>query len=454
MNQYTVKEVVSISGIGLHSGENVNLKILPSVIDKGIEFKVDNELVLANYRNVKSTNRRTTIGNGNIEIHTIEHLMAALYSTNITNAIIEMDSYEPPILDGSSKQFVDAINNVGVVDQEKELRSINIDRKITFDLPSQDIYLTALPFEGFKISYIIDYPNCKGIPNEIYSIDLSDIFSNKRFYDEISSARTFCVTSELIDLIDSKIIKGAGLDNGIAFVDDLDDNKKKKIIDFYDLDKSVFNETIINNSELRFKNEAIRHKVLDLIGDLYLLGRPIKGHIIAQKSGHSSNVEFIKKIAKEYKVNHNLKTYKYDINDILKILHHRYPFLLIDEISELVPNKSVKAIKNVTFNEPYFQGHFPGKAIMPGVLIIEAMAQSGGFLLLHTVEDPEKKLVIFSRINSAKFKKMVQPGDQVVFDIELVSYKMNSCKLSGKAMVNDEIVAESEFMATVTDKEF
>ena len=153
-------------------------------------------------------------------------------------------------------------------------------------------------------------------------------------------------------------------------------------------------------------------------------------------------------------MNHNLKTYKYDINDILEILHHRYPFLLIDEISELIPNKSVKAIKNVTFNEPYFQGHFPGKAIMPGVLIVEAMAQSGGFLLLHTVKNPKKKLVIFSRINSAKFKKMVQPGDQILFDIELVSYKMNSCKLKGKAMVNNEIVAESEFMATVTDKEF
>ena len=191
-----------------------------------------------------------------------------------------------------------------------------------------------------------------------------------------------------------------------------------------------------------------------LIGDLFLLGRPIRGHIVAHKTGHSDNLEFVKKIVKELKVNHDLKKYKYDIHDILKILHHRYPFLLIDEITELIPNKSVSAMKNVTFNEPYFQGHFPGKAIMPGVLIVEAMAKSGGFLLLHTVEDPQKQLVIFSRINYAKFKRMIHPGDTVIFNTELVSFKMNSCKLLSKALVNNEIVAEAEFMTTIKDKDF
>jgi len=452
MHQSTINKEVQISGIGLYSGEKVNMKMLPAPIDSGIVFSVSGKKIKATYNNVTETHRRTIISNSSLEIHTVEHLMSALYFCNITNIIIEMDSFEPPIMDGSAIEFIDCINNVGVKKQNKDILPIVIDRKITYEVPSKDSYVTALPYDGFKLTYIIDYPLCDSIRNEQFSID---ILFGENHYEKVASARTFCLATELLDLNKSNILKGASLNNGIVYIDDnLSVENKNELTDIYELDKNAFDGKIVNNIELRFDNEAIRHKLLDLVGDLYLLGRPLKGHIIAYKSGHSENIELTKKIAKELKVNHNLKKYKYDINDILKILHHRYPFLLIDEISELIPDKSVKAIKNVTFNEPYFQGHFPGKAIMPGVLIVEAMAQSGGFLLLHTVEDPAKQLVIFSRINYAKFRKKIVPGDTVIFETELVSFRMNTCKLKSRAVVNDEIVAEAEFMTTITDKDF
>ena len=453
MYQSTINKEIEISGVGLYSGNKVNMKMIPSDVDKGIVFSIQGNKIAANYKNIISTDRRTIIGNKNIQIHTIEHLMSALYLKNITNLVIEMDSFEPPILDGSSIEFINCINKVGVKKQDKEISPIVIDRKISYEIPSKDSYLIALPYEGFKITYIIDYPSCEEIMNEEFSINLE--FGNENNYKDVASARTFCLASELLILNKRGILKGANLDNGIVYIDkDIKESDKEELIDLYKLDKNAFMNKIINGTDLRFDNEAIRHKILDLIGDLFLLGRPIQGHIIAHKSGHSENVELTKKIAKELKVNHDISKYKYDINDILKILHHRYPFLLIDEISELIPDKSVKAIKNVTFNEPYFQGHFPGRAIMPGVLIVEAMAQSGGFLLLHTVEDPAKQLVIFSRINYAKFRKKVVPGDTVIFETDLVSFKMNTCKLSSKAIVDGEIVAEAEFMTTITDKDF
>ena len=452
MYQSTIHKEVQISGIGLYSGKKVNLKMLPASIDNGITFSVEGQKIQASYSNVTETNRRTIIGNDSLEIHTVEHLMSALYLCNITNIIIEMDSFEPPIMDGSAIEFINSINSAGIKKQSKDILPIIIDRKISYELPSKDSYVTALPYDGFKLTYVIDYPSCNSISNEQFSID---VLFGESHYEKIASARTFCLATELVDLSKSNILKGASLDNGVVYIDnDLSLEDKNELANIYKLGDSAFNGKVINNIDLRFDNEAIRHKILDLIGDLYLLGRPLKGHIIAHKSGHSENIELIKKIAKELKVNHDLKIYKYDINDILKILHHRYPFLLIDEILELIPNKSVKAIKNVTFNEPYFQGHFPGRAIMPGVLIVEAMAQSGGFLLLHTVEDPAKQLVIFSRINYAKFRKKVVPGDTVIFETDLVSFKMNTCKLRSRAIVNEEIVAEAEFMTTITDKDF
>ena len=452
MHQSTIHKKVQVSGIGLYSGKQVKMKMLPAPIDSGIIFLVSGQKVKASYSNVKETLRRTIIADNNVEIHTVEHLMSALYLCNITNIIIEMDSFEPPIMDGSAIDFVNCINSVGVKKQNKDILPIIIDRKITYDLPSKDSYVTALPYDGFKITYIIDYPSCDSISNEQFSVDL--LFGDNH-YDKIASARTFCLATELLELNKNNAIKGASLNNGVVYIDNnLSLNNKNQLSEIYQLDDRAFDGKVINNIDLRFDNEAVRHKVLDLVGDLYLLGRPIKGHIIAHKSGHSENIELARKIAKELKVNHNLKKYRYDINDILKILHHRYPFLLIDEIVELIPDKSVRAIKNVTFNEPYFQGHFPGKAIMPGVLIVEAMAQSGGFLLLHTVEDPQKQLVIFSRINYAKFKKKIVPGDSVIFETDLISFKMNTCKLRSRAIVNEKIVAEAEFMTTITDKDF
>ena len=456
MKQHTVNKPVIINGVGLHSGDKVSIEIRPASIDSGITFIYNNQKIKANYLNATCAERKTIISDSSESINTIEHLMAALYATSITNANINIDSDEPPTLDGSSLQFIKSIEKAGIKAQSKDLLPIVIDRKIEYEVPSKDISLTGLPFDGFKVTYIIDYPDCDSIGSEIFSIDFSDLNRLKdKFVKEIAPARTFCLASELVYLNTKGLAKGANLDNGVAYIDNnLSDDIKKQICSIYDIDFNAFKSKIINNFELHFSNEAIRHKILDLIGDLYLLGRPIQGHIIAKGTGHASNVEFVKKIAKEFKVGHDLKKYKYDISDILKILHHRYPFLLIDEITELIPDKTVKAVKNVTFNEPYFQGHFPGKPIMPGVLIIEAMAQSGGFLLLHTVGDPSKKLVIFSRINSAKFKKMIYPGDTVHFEIDLVSYKMNTCKLSGRAIVKNQVVAESEFMATVMDKEF
>ena len=453
MKQSTINNSIDISGIGLFSGEKVNLRLNPADIDAGITFSINGNKVSATYNNIVSTDRRTIIGNDSIQVHTVEHLLAAFYMKGITNVIVEMDNFEPPILDGSSKGFIDAINKVGVKEQDKEILPIVINKKIEYDVPSKDTYIIALPYDGFKITYVTDYPTCDGIVNEDFSVDM--LFGSKDNESEIAGARTYCLASELLDLNRKNFLKGASLDSGVVFLDNnLSNENKEELIREFDLDRKSFSSKVINEEGLRFENEAARHKILDILGDFFLLGRPIKGHIIAHKTGHAENIELVKKIAKELKLNHDIKKYKYDINQILEILHHRYPFLLIDEITELIPNKTVKAIKNVTFNEHYFQGHFPGKAIMPGVLIVEAMAQSGGFLLLHTVEDPSKQLVIFSRVNFAKFKKMIVPGDTVFFNTELVSFKMNTCKLYSKAIVNDEVVAESEFMATIIDKDF
>ena len=453
MKQSTINKTVKISGIGLFSGVEVNLELIPSDIDTGIVFSVKGHNILATYDNIINTDRRTIIGNDSIQIHTVEHLMAALYMKNITNIIVEMDNFEPPVLDGSSIGFIEAINKVGIKEQNDEILPIIINKRIEYGIPSKDSYIIALPYDGFKITYVTDYPSCDGIDDEEFTVDV--LFGDSNNDIEIASARTYCLSTELLELSRKNFLKGASLDNGIVYVDNNINNEvEEELISRFDIDKNSFSNKIINKSGLRFDNEAARHKILDILGDFFLLGRPVKGHIIAHKTGHNENIELIKKIGKELKVSHDIKKYKYDINQILEILHHRYPFLLIDEITELIPNKTVKAIKNVTFNEHYFQGHFPGKAIMPGVLIVEAMAQSGGFLLLHTVKDPSKQLVIFSRVNFAKFRKMVVPGDTVLFETELVSLKMNTCKLYSKATVNNDIVAESEFMATIIDKDF
>ncbi len=452
MFQQTISKNIKIKGKALFSGEKVQMKIMPAPVFKGIVFIVDGKEIPAKFDNIYNTSRRTIIGSGKIKINTIEHLMAAFYFTGVSNAYIEMDKTEPPIMDGSAKYFVEKIQKAGLTKQSQELKPIQIKEKITFELPSRDTFITALPYDGFKITYIIDYKNCNSIKNEEFSIDMPFGCDD---HSEISSARTFCLASELLNLKKNNVLNGADENNGVVYIDD-DFNEKNKLelAKFYNFEEIFFNNKSVSNTELRFSNEAVRHKILDLIGDLYLLGRPVYGHIIAHKSGHKENIELTKKIAKELKLNHNKNIYKFDINDILDILHHRYPFLLIDEIVELVPNESVVAIKNVTYNEPYFQGHFPGKAIMPGVLILEAMAQSGGFLLLHTVKDPKKQLVIFSRINYAKFKKKVVPGNKVEFRTNMLTFKMNTCKLKSEAFVNDEIVAEAEFMTTITDKDF
>ena len=452
MFQKTISKNIKIAGKGLFSGEKVTMILKPAPVSTGIIFIVNGQKIPANFNNIFDTSRRTIIGNEKIKINTVEHLMAAFYFTGISNIFVEIDKSEPPIMDGSAKYFVEAINNAGLSKQSQPIQVIKINEKISFELPSKDTFVTALPYNGFRVSYTIDYPNCKSIKSEEFSIEIP--FGDTR-HSEISSARTFCLASELLNLKKNNILKGADEKNGVVYIDD---NFKKsdrvELTSFYNFKEKSFNESTIGNVKLRFPNEAVRHKILDLIGDLYLLGRPIQGHIIAHKSGHKENIELTKKIAKDLKLNHDKKKYKFDINDILDILHHRYPFLLIDEIVELIPNESVVAKKNVTYNEPYFQGHFPGKAIMPGVLIIEAMAQSGGFLLLHTVKDPKKQLVIFSRINYAKFKKKVVPGDKVDFRTKMLSFKLNTCKLKSVAYVNDDIVAEAEFMTTITDKDF
>lgn len=460
--QKTIKSTVKITGVGLHTGEKVTLSYHPAPENHGYKFKridIDGCPILpALADNVIETNRGTTIEKNGVRIHTVEHALAAAVGLEIDNLIIEMDGPEAPIMDGSAKVFVDALDSVGLMEQNANRKYFDILEPITFTNDSTQSEIIALPYDGFRVSVMVDYDSPVLGPQHASLDKLSD------FKDEIAPSRTFVFLHELESLLSKDLIKGGDLDNAIVVVDkELDESGWEKLVNLFEKpDISIGKQGILNNIELNFQNEPARHKLLDVIGDLALIGVPINAHIIAKKPGHLSNVGFAKMIRELIKKEKNSISPPfydpnaipaYDVNQIKGILPHRDPFLLIDKIIDISASHVI-GLKNVTSNEPYFQGHFPNKPIMPGVLQIEAMAQAGGILCLNTVPDPENYLTYFLKIDKVKFKSMVVPGDTIVFRLDLITpIRRGICHMAGTAYVGNKVVMEGELMAQIVKTE-
>ncbi|MFQ5499348.1 MAG: bifunctional UDP-3-O-[3-hydroxymyristoyl] N-acetylglucosamine deacetylase/3-hydroxyacyl-ACP dehydratase [Candidatus Zixiibacteriota bacterium] len=459
--QRTIKREISLSGIGLHTGNNCTMTFKPSAPDTGIRFVradlPDQPSVIADIDHVVDIARGTTLQDGEAKVYTVEHVLAAFAGLQLDNMIVELDSNEPPVGDGSARPYVDKLLESGIVDQDADKVYLEIDTPMSYSEKERNVDLIVTPSDDMRITFMIDYKNPALGTQYTTLVDLE-----KEFVDEFASARTFCFLSEVEMLKQAGLIKGGGLDNAVIIYDsDLGQVEVDRIRNVLNLkDKAFVGETgIINDIPLRFYNEPVRHKTLDLLGDLFLIGVPFKGHVLAARSGHKANVALAKQMRELYKKKKIAGKYTskgsavlFDINAILKIMPHRYPFLLIDRIVDLVPDKRVVALKNVTINEPFFQGHFPGHPIMPGVMILEAMAQAGGALILNAVERPEDKVVYFMAIDKARFRKPVLPGDQLRFELEMLSFRRSACKMAAKAFVDDTLVAGAEFMAMVVDR--
>ncbi len=461
--QRTISKPVSISGIGLHTGTKCGMTFKPAPENYGVRFiRVDMDgkpEIPANADNVVDISRGTTLGVGEAKVYTVEHVLAAIVGLQIDNIIIEMDGIEPPIGDGSSSPFVEALKEAEFVQQAEPKDYLVIDETVIYHDEANQVDIVALPLDNYRVTVMVDYQNPALGSQHTGLFDLE-----KEFASEFAPARTFCFLSEIEELASQGLIKGGDIDNAVVIVD-----KKASEAELKNIQKILgVKETltlgengILNNKELRFRNEPVRHKLLDLVGDLALIGAPIKAQILAARPGHKANVEFAKQIRKLYQQKKLVKKFQtvkkegvvFDINAIQRILPHRYPFLMIDKIIELELDKRVVGVKSVTINEPFFQGHFPGQPIMPGVLIIEAMAQTSGILILNSLPNFKEKLVYFMQINNAKFRKPVVPGDQLYLEIEFISKKTKIFLMKGKAMVNDKVVAEADFMAGVVDRD-
>ena len=431
--QHTIAKQISIKGTGLHTGNKVNLTFKPAPADNGINFiRVDlanSPVVKACVENVSSQDgslRFSHLEKNGVQIYTVEHLLAGLFGLGIDNLDIEIDNSEVCGLDGSSKGFIEAIAAAGICEQEKERKYISVKEPVMVQDAGASIAI--FPSDKLKISYTLDYNN-----HFIKSDFLEIVVGPDLFKNDIAPARTFCLEEEVEELRKKGLGKGANYDNALV----------------------VGKKGVINN-ELRFEDEFVRHKVLDLLGDLYILGQPLKGHIIALKSGHSLNLKMVKKIAQQRPDNQKAvlaagkdlslpEGKEMNVEEIMQILPHREPFLFVDRILHLEQGKRAIGIKNVTINDYFFRGHFPGKPVMPGVLILEAMAQVGGVMLLSQKEN-RGKIAFFMSIDNAKFRKVVVPGDQLVFEVTAVKIKSKTGQVQGKATVNGQIVAEADFV--------
>jgi UDP-3-O-[3-hydroxymyristoyl] N-acetylglucosamine deacetylase/3-hydroxyacyl-[acyl-carrier-protein] dehydratase len=461
-NQQTIKEPVSYSGVGLHTGNKTKITFEPAPANTGILFKradiPDSPPIPADVDHVIDISRGTTIGIGEVKIHTVEHVLASISGLEIDNIICNVHGNEPPVGDGSALPFVEVLLKAGFVEQDSPRDYLIIDRTIAYSDPGRGIDIVVFPSDEFRITFMVDYKN------PALGTQYTSMYSlHEEFATEFAAARTFCFLHEVEELWKQGLIKGGDIDNAVVIIDrDMDAQELNDLRKMFGIDSQVNLSTngILNGKELRYPNEPVRHKALDLIGDLALLGVPLKAHIMAARSGHGANAELVKLIRKEYKK--KLIRSKYQIREnnvvldstaITKILPHRYPFLLVDRILDLVPLEYVVGIKNVTVNEPFFQGHFPGKPIMPGVLIVEAMAQVGGIMLLNTESDPSKKLVYFTGIDNVRFRKTVVPGDALRYEVEMGAFRRSMCKMYGRAYVEDELVCEAELMAAIVDNE-
>ncbi len=458
--QHTLKEAVTISGAGIHTGQSVTIQIKPAEANTGINFqRIDlpgKPVVKADVDNVVETNRSTTIEVNGARISTIEHLMASLMGMEIDNALIEIDGEEVPILDGSSQVFIDHLSKIGTQKQNAEKIYYNIYHNISFVDEDKKVEMVALPYDDYRINTLIDFNS------PILGTQHADLRNIGDFKNDIAPSRTFCFFHELEQLIAHDLIKGGDINNAIVVVDRPVDSEQVKRISkiFHKDDVKVSEGGILNNLTLRFPNEPARHKLLDVVGDLALVGYPFHAHIIANRPGHASNIKFAKKIKehiKKYKNRQEIPKYDpnipplLDIQAIEKTLPHRYPFLMVDKIIELT-DTHVVAIKNVTYNEPYFQGHFPRNSVMPGVLLAEALAQAGGFIAIpRNTED--KYDTYFLKIDNCKFKQKVVPGDTLILKMELMHpIRRGICEMKGTVYVGDKIVTEAILVAQIVKR--
>ncbi len=456
--QKTIKNEVKVSGVGLHSGSQVNLTFKPAEEDSGIRFLrtdlSEQVYIEADADYVTDTSRGTTMEKNGIKILTVEHVLAAITGMDIDNIIVEVDAMEMPIMDGSSKYYVEALQRAGVETQQSPRWVFDIQETIRFYDEEKDCEFIAIPSDKYRISSMIDF-NSKVLGTQ-YAV-LNDI---SEFKDEIAPCRTFVFLHELEVLLNNNLIKGGDLSNAIVFVDrPIEQDELDRLAKLFNKPTvAVRTEGILNNLEPYFANEPARHKLLDIVGDLTLAGRKIKGHVVASKPGHASNVKFakhLKKLIKKRLSEEHIPVYNadqkpvFDINGIKAMLPHRYPFLLVDKIIE-ISDSHVVGVKNVTSNEAFFNGHFPKEPVMPGVLQIEALAQTGGILILSTVEDPENYSTYFLKIDNVKFKQKVIPGDTLLLKCSLISpVRRGICHMRCVGYVGSKIVIESELMAQV-----
>lgn len=457
--QKTLKESFTIEGVGLHTGKHTKLTVHPAPEDHWYVFKrVDLEggpTVKADADNVIGTQRGTTLGNKSMEVNTTEHLLAALYGMGIDNALIEMDGPEVPILDGSSRPYTDAIESVGIVDQAAEKDFFILKENITFEDPEREVEMLAVPSPDYRITVMVDYRS------PLLGTQHASMYKLDEFKDEFSRCRTFVFLRELMQLVNAGLVKGGDVDNAIVMVDTLEfsDEEIERLAAAFNRERSELQSVgigILNNVKLHFQNEPARHKLLDIIGDLALVGRPIQGHILAARPGHTTNVAFAK-ILKDLIKKEQKQVPQFDLNadaiygitEISEMLPHRYPFLLVDKIIE-IGEDYVVGVKNVTMNEEFFQGHFPGNPVMPGVLQVEAMAQTGGILTMSQIEDPWNYETLFVKIDKVKFKRKVVPGDTLVFKLTLLGpVRRGLVNMKGEAYVRNQLVSEGELMAQI-----
>ncbi|MCU0419110.1 MAG: bifunctional UDP-3-O-[3-hydroxymyristoyl] N-acetylglucosamine deacetylase/3-hydroxyacyl-ACP dehydratase [Cyclobacteriaceae bacterium] len=459
--QQTIKKSVSISGVGLHTGAQTTMTFLPAKPNHGIKFqRVDlpgSPIIDADCDRVVDVSRGTTIEQSGGRVSTIEHTLAALVGLEVDNVLIQIDGPEAPIMDGSSIQFVNVLKEAGTEEQNALRDFFEVQDSIFYREAARNVEIAALPLDDYRVTVMIDYNS------PVLGSQHASITNIRQFEKEIASCRTFCFLHELEMLYKNNLIRGGDLNNAIVIVDRVvKDDELANIAKMLGKPKvEVKSEGILNNIELRYNNEPARHKLLDIVGDLALAGRPLKAQILAARPGHAANVAFAKKLKKAMIESDKKGVPRYnpslppvmDINQIKNTLPHRYPFLLIDKIIYL-DGESVAGVKNVTMNEPFFQGHFPGNPVMPGVLQVEAMAQIGGILVLNTVPDPENYWTYFLGIDEFRFRKMVLPGDTLVIQCDLLApIKRGIAKMYGRAFVGNTLVCEGTMTASIVRKD-